>query len=44
MTDGDDDEEFPNSSERQVLKYYHYIRHGIDTVHVAPMHRKIYSK
>lgn len=46
MTDGPDadDDEFPNTSERRVLKYYHYIRHGIDTVHVAPMHRKIVSK
>lgn len=41
---GGDDDEFPNYSERRVLKYYHYIRHGIDTVHVAPMHRKIISK
>lgn len=46
MTDGPDDadDEFPNASERQLLKYYHYIRHGIDTVHVAPMHKKIISK
>lgn len=46
MTDdgGSDDDEFPNSNERKVLKYYHYIRHGIDTVHVAPMHKKIIFK
>lgn len=49
LTDGRDDadaddDEFPNASERRVLKYYHYIRHGIDTVHVAPMHKKIISK
>lgn len=46
MTDNeqDDEDDFPNSSERRILKYYHYIRHGIDTVHVAPMHKKMISK
>lgn len=47
MTDcGSNDykEDFPNASEKNILKYYHYIRHGIDTVHIAPMHQKIITK
>ncbi|KAL8183787.1 UNVERIFIED_CONTAM: hypothetical protein K2H54_052869 [Gekko kuhli] len=37
------DEELPGTSassapiEKDILKYYYYIRHGIDTEHVAPM-------
>lgn len=32
---------FPNSDERTILKYYHYIRHGVDIVNIAPIHKKV---
>uniref|UniRef100_A0A1A9UMG0 Dynein axonemal heavy chain 7 n=1 Tax=Glossina austeni TaxID=7395 RepID=A0A1A9UMG0_GLOAU len=33
--------EFPNNEEKEILRYYCYIKHGIDTIHVAPMNKKI---
>lgn len=32
-----DDVQFPTSDEREMLRYYYYIKHGIDTIHVSPM-------
>ncbi|XP_075213763.1 dynein axonemal heavy chain 7-like [Lycorma delicatula] len=29
--------EIPSKSEKEILRYYYYIHHGIDTVHVAPI-------
>ena len=29
--------EIPSAEEKEVLRYYYYIHHGIDTVHVAPI-------
>lgn len=35
---------FPNAEERKMLRYYHYIKHGIDTAHVAPLASKVLKK
>uniref|UniRef100_A0A1I8NRQ4 Uncharacterized protein n=1 Tax=Stomoxys calcitrans TaxID=35570 RepID=A0A1I8NRQ4_STOCA len=32
--------DFPNKQEKEVLRYYYYIKHGIDTIHVSPMSKK----
>lgn len=43
----DDDQEwsdgqslFPDQGEREVLRYYYYIKHGIDTIHVSTISKK----
>lgn len=45
-TDSEDktDDTFPNSQERQLLRYYYYIKHGIDTSHIAPMTKRMLNK
>lgn len=30
-------DEIPSAEEREILRYYYYIRHGVDTIHVAPL-------
>lgn len=35
---------FPNAEERKIFRYYHYIRNGIDTAHVAPLASKVLKK
>lgn len=42
--DGTKDDVFPNAEERKMLRYYHYIKHGIDTAHVAPLASKVLKK
>lgn len=43
--DVDEDESiFLNAKERQLLNYYHYIKHGIDTTHIAPMTKRMLNK
>lgn len=45
LTNEDPTEEaFPNADEREVLKYYYYIKYGIDTIHVAPIDSKLVTK
>lgn len=39
-----DDSTFPNAEERQLLRYYYYIKHGIDTSHIAPMTKRVLNK
>lgn len=39
-----DDGTFPNAEELKLLRYYNYIRHGIDTIHVAPLSSKVLQK
>lgn len=39
-----DDGTFPNADERKLLRYYYYIRHGIDTIHVAPLSSELLQK
>lgn len=36
--------EFPNKNEKEVLRYYYYIKHGIDTIHVSPMSKKVLNR
>ncbi|PZC81208.1 hypothetical protein B5X24_HaOG213309 [Helicoverpa armigera] len=31
----------PSGEEQNVLRYYYYLRYGIDTIHVAPLDNKI---
>ncbi|KAH8413286.1 hypothetical protein KR009_009673 [Drosophila setifemur] len=35
---------FPDKDEREVLRYYYYIKHGIDTIHVSPLNKKILKR
>lgn len=35
---------FPDKDEREVLRYYYYIKHGIDTIHVSPLSKKILKR
>lgn len=39
-----DQNEFPNAEEKEMLRYNYFIKHGIDTVHVAPMNTKALNK
>ncbi|KAK5646414.1 hypothetical protein RI129_004878 [Pyrocoelia pectoralis] len=34
-------DEIPTAGEKEILRYYYYIRHGVDTVHVAPLDPKL---
>uniref|UniRef100_A0A1A9WZY9 Dynein heavy chain 7, axonemal n=1 Tax=Glossina brevipalpis TaxID=37001 RepID=A0A1A9WZY9_9MUSC len=36
--------DFPNTEEKEILRYYYYIKHGIDTIHVAPMSKRVLSR
>lgn len=38
--DGDADA-IPSAEEKNMLRYYYYVRYGIDTIHVAPLDNKI---
>ncbi|KAM7353017.1 dynein heavy chain at 36C isoform 1-T1 [Cochliomyia hominivorax] len=38
------DAEFPNKTEKELLRYYYYIKHGIDTIHVSPMSKKVLNR
>ncbi|EDW55574.1 GM17246 [Drosophila sechellia] len=35
---------FPDQEEREILRYYYYIKHGIDTIHVSPLSKKILKR
>lgn len=39
-----DNSDFPNAEEREIMRYYYYIKHGIDTIHVAPMDAQVLNK
>lgn len=39
-----DDGSFPNGQEKEIMRYYYYIKHGIDTVHVAPIDKKVLDR
>ncbi|XP_068620866.1 dynein axonemal heavy chain 7 [Battus philenor] len=38
---GEDEDSIPSGDEKNMLRYYYYIRYGIDTIHVAPLDNKI---
>lgn len=42
--DNEDDTEFPSSKEREIMRYYYYIKHGVDTIHVSPLDPKILKR
>lgn len=39
-----DDGSFPDAQEKEIMRYYYYIKHGIDTVHVAPIDKKVLNR
>lgn len=41
---GEDADEIPSGEEKNMLRYYYYLRYGIDTIHVAPLDNKIILK
>lgn len=48
VTKGDDTELVGDQSlstgEKEILRYYYYIRHGVDTVHVAPVDQEVLER
>ncbi len=44
MSQSEGDDTFPNKEEKQMLRYYYYIKHGIDTIHVAPMGKRLLNR
>ncbi|KAK5646415.1 hypothetical protein RI129_004879 [Pyrocoelia pectoralis] len=34
-------EDVCSPNDKEMLKYYYYIRHGVDTVHVSPLEQKV---
>lgn len=39
-----DDGTFPDAQEKEIMRYYYYIKHGIDTIHVAPLDKRVLSR
>lgn len=39
-----DDGTFPDAQEKEIMRYYYYIKHGIDTIHVAPLDKKLLNR
>lgn len=39
-----DDGSFPDAQEKEVMRYYYYIKHGIDTIHVAPLDKRVLNR
>ncbi len=39
-----DDGTFPDAREKEIMRYCYYIKHGINTVHVAPIDKKVLNK
>lgn len=37
-------DEIPSAEEREILRYYYYIRNGVDTIHVAPLDQNVLSR
>ncbi|XP_068140477.1 dynein axonemal heavy chain 7 [Drosophila tropicalis] len=35
---------FPDKDEKETLRYYYYIKHGIDTIHVSSLNNKILKR
>lgn len=40
----DPDDEIPSEEEKEMLRYYYYVKHGVDTVHVAPLDEKVLAR
>lgn len=39
-----DQEQIPSAEELEMLRYYYYVKHGVDTVHVAPLDEKVLNR
>lgn len=39
-----DDGSFPDAQEKEIMRYYYYIKHGIDTIHVAPLDKRVLTR
>lgn len=39
-----DPDDIPSPQEREILRYYYYIKHGVDTIHVAPLDVKVLNR
>lgn len=37
-------EDIPTEDEKEMLRYYYYVKHGVDTVHVAPLDEKFLAR
>lgn len=37
-------DEIPSKEEREALRYYYYIKYGVDTVYVAPLDQHILER
>ncbi|KAJ8926978.1 hypothetical protein NQ314_020603 [Rhamnusium bicolor] len=37
-------DEIPSAEEREMLRYYYYVKHGVDTVHVAPLDERVLNR
>ncbi|XP_055917464.1 dynein axonemal heavy chain 7 [Eupeodes corollae] len=35
---------FPNAEEKEIMRYYYYIKHGIDTIHVSPLSIEVLAR
>lgn len=35
---------FPNNQEKEILRYYYYIKHGIETIHVSPLSKRVLAR
>ncbi|GAB0099121.1 Dynein heavy chain [Sergentomyia squamirostris] len=35
---------FPSTKDEEFFRFYHYIQHGIDTVHIASLDKKVLSR
>lgn len=47
MSEGDGDNlaaDFPNNKEKEILRYYYYIKHGIETIHVSPISKRVLTR
>ncbi|KAF7280376.1 hypothetical protein GWI33_006107 [Rhynchophorus ferrugineus] len=39
-----DNDDIPSAQEKEMLRYYYYVKHGVDTVHVAPLDEKVLNR
>ncbi|CAH1130366.1 unnamed protein product [Ceutorhynchus assimilis] len=39
-----DFDHIPSAQEKEMLRYYYYVKHGVDTVHVAPLDEKVLNR
>lgn len=37
-------DDIPTEEEKEMLRYYYYVKHGVDTVHVAPLDEKVLGR